>query len=285
MYTLAVINRALPGSGKSTFARLLKKHAEEWGLACTIRSTDEKYMVNGVYIFDVNKIGYYHGENFKDFCKDVDDNVNIVIVDNTNLSEKDYKKYVDYIESKEGGKSLEVVFRPSKIEEHFERTTHKVPREVIENMFNKFSQNINFTYGKSDRFEIKPEDGYPESQVIENFIIGLLDNYFKKSIEIENIPRNKYEILLNELNDKGTGKMKGFGNSMLPIIKSGTMLTYVKNEDNEYEIGDIVFCKVRGRWIDAHKIIKKDVNKGYLIANNSGFENGWTKKIFGKVVL
>lgn len=55
----------------------------------------------------------------------------------------------------------------------------------------------------------------------------------------------------------------------------------------EYEVGDIVFCKVRGRYIDAHKITKKEKHGNsfrYMIANNHGHENGWTRQIYGKVV-
>ena len=93
---------------------------------------------------------------------------------------------------------------------------------------------------------------------------------------------NKYLRLKDELETKGSGKMKGFGNSMLPILKSGSLLTFEKKES--YAIGDIVFCKVNGRFIDAHKIVKADPNKGFLIANNHGWENGWTKIIYGKVI-
>lgn len=93
---------------------------------------------------------------------------------------------------------------------------------------------------------------------------------------------NKYLRLKEELETLGSGKMKGFGNSMLPILKSGSLLTFVKSDT--YAIGDIVFCKVKGRFIDAHKIIKTDPNKGFLIANNHGWENGWTKIIYGKVI-
>ena len=93
---------------------------------------------------------------------------------------------------------------------------------------------------------------------------------------------NKFERLKNELESAGNGKMKAFGNSMLPILKSGSLLTFTKAD--AYEIGEIVFCKVKGRYIDAHKIIKKDPNKGFLIANNHGYENGWTKIIYGKVI-
>lgn len=93
---------------------------------------------------------------------------------------------------------------------------------------------------------------------------------------------NKYQRLKTELEKVGTGKMKAFGNSMLPILQSGSLLTFEKKEN--YEIGDIVFCKVKGRYIDAHKITKIDKNKGYMIANNHGWENGWTKTIYGKVI-
>ena len=92
----------------------------------------------------------------------------------------------------------------------------------------------------------------------------------------------KYVRLMVDLNEKGTGKMKCFGNSMTPILKSGSLITFEVRE--QYEIGDIVFCKVKGNYIDAHKITKKDAEGRYMIANNHGHENGWTKQVFGKAV-
>ena len=50
---------------------------------------------------------------------------------------------------------------------------------------------------------------------------------------------NKYERLKADLSNTGTGKMKAFGNSMLPILKSGSLLTFQKQEN--YSIGHIVF--------------------------------------------
>ena len=93
---------------------------------------------------------------------------------------------------------------------------------------------------------------------------------------------NKFERLKTQLETAGTGKMKAFGNSMLPVLKSGTLLTFERAAD--YAVGDIVFCKVRGRYIDAHRIVKTDAAKGWLIANNHGYENGWTKIVYGRVV-
>lgn len=97
---------------------------------------------------------------------------------------------------------------------------------------------------------------------------------------------NKYTRLQNELKEKGMGRMTCFGNSMLPIINSGTTLDFIASD--KYEVGDIVFCRVRGQFIDAHLITKKKVEGdkiSYLIANNHGHENGWTKTIYGKVVF
>jgi len=93
---------------------------------------------------------------------------------------------------------------------------------------------------------------------------------------------SKHARLREALKTAGSGKMKVFGNSMLPLIKPGSLLTYEPRE--AYEPGDIVFCKVKGRVIDAHKVVKKDAKGHYLIANNKGHENGWTKTIWGKVV-
>ena len=96
---------------------------------------------------------------------------------------------------------------------------------------------------------------------------------------------NKYERVKKELLTGNESSMKVFGQSMTPIISSGTNLTF--KSFPEYEVDDIVFCKVKGRIIDAHKIIKirtVEDKKEYLIANNHGWENGWTKSIYGKVI-
>jgi len=91
----------------------------------------------------------------------------------------------------------------------------------------------------------------------------------------------KYEYLKKALAETGTGTMKCFGNSMLPKLPNPSVCTYVVQE--KYEIGDIVFCKVKGRYIDAHQITKIDGDR-YLISNNHGYDNGWTKIIYGKVI-
>jgi len=73
------------------------------------------------------------------------------------------------------------------------------------------------------------------------------------------------------------------GNSMVPIISSGQnhKLSPAKIED--VEVGDIVYCKVKGNFY-THLVKAKNLDRGCLIGNNRGGINGWTKQIYGKVV-
>ncbi len=83
-----------------------------------------------------------------------------------------------------------------------------------------------------------------------------------------------------------TTQFRPHGNSMLPIIKSGQLLTFapVKDDLSDVEIGDIVLCKVKGRIIDAHLVTKKGTDGRFMISNNHGHDNGWTRTIYGKVI-
>ena len=93
---------------------------------------------------------------------------------------------------------------------------------------------------------------------------------------------NKYVNIIEKLTETGTGSMKCFGNSMLPILSNPSTCTYRKQDS--YKVGDIVLCKVKGRFIDAHKITKISADGKYLISNNKGRDNGWTSIVYGKVI-
>lgn len=94
--------------------------------------------------------------------------------------------------------------------------------------------------------------------------------------------KTKYDRLKHDLETTGKGSMKCFGNSMTPILSTASTCYYEVKDD--YNVGDIVFCKVKGRWIDSHLITQKADNGMFMISNNHGHNNGWTNKIFGKVV-
>lgn len=70
------------------------------------------------------------------------------------------------------------------------------------------------------------------------------------------------------------------GNSMTPLFKSGEEHTLTKIESlDEVNVGDAVFCKVKGSYY-THLVKAKDDKKGCLIGNNHGKINGWTKNVF-----
>lgn len=91
-----------------------------------------------------------------------------------------------------------------------------------------------------------------------------------------------WERLVEELKNGETVQFRPKGNSMVPKIHSGDLVTVGVGE--RYKKGDIVFCRV-GRTYYVH-LIKAIKGDRYLIGNNRGGTNGWIRKehIFGKVI-
>jgi hypothetical protein len=77
--------------------------------------------------------------------------------------------------------------------------------------------------------------------------------------------------------------VKEGGNSMLPLIKSMQPVKISPITWEMVEVGDIVFCKVNGKYYQ-HLVKGKNNKRGCLIGNNKGGINGWTKNIYGKIV-
>lgn len=73
------------------------------------------------------------------------------------------------------------------------------------------------------------------------------------------------------------------GNSMVPLIKSGQDHKLAPAKWEDVQPDDIVYCKVKGRFL-THLVKGKNDDKGLLIGNNKGGINGWTKQVYGKVI-
>ena len=71
------------------------------------------------------------------------------------------------------------------------------------------------------------------------------------------------------------------GNSMLPLFRSNEKHRVTPITWQECQVGDVVFCKVRGSCM-THRVYAVDGQKGCLIGNNHGHMNGWTKNVYGK---
>jgi len=128
---LAIINRGVPGSGKSSFIETLREMAPD--LNIKVHSTDDLCMVDGKYCFDYKLAKERHRQNRENFTKSLESDVNIVICDNTNIKPKDYIPYVQSAMDN-GYTVLAVVFYPSDIEKHLARNTHGLTEDILVNM-------------------------------------------------------------------------------------------------------------------------------------------------------
>jgi len=167
---LVIINRGVPGSGKSTFINSLKETAPQ--LNVKVHSTDDLWMVDGKYMFDFKKLGEKHEKNYDNFCESLDTGVDIVFCDNTNIKARDYNKYVN-ASRKRGYRVIAVVFYPSDIKDHVARNTHDVPEFVLSRMRDELIKNTE-TSDFDQEFLIYPEQGGKNSKRIRNIIDRIL---------------------------------------------------------------------------------------------------------------
>lgn len=88
---------------------------------------------------------------------------------------------------------------------------------------------------------------------------------------------------LADLQDGRAVQFRPTGRSMSGKIEHGQLVTVAPILDpSRIKAGDVVLCKVNG----SHKLhlVKAAKNGAFLIANNRGYENGWTRTIYGIVV-
>lgn len=153
MKTLYIM-RGYPGSGKSFYANKLSESN-----GAVICSSDSYFMENGIYNFNINKLGANHQKCYTKFVETVCLRKD-VIIDNTNAKINDIKKYVSFIEllRKETSEQYKVKIISVKhndvesaIALRNEQPDNKnVPSEIIKNMNDTIINN-------------------PESELIKNY--------------------------------------------------------------------------------------------------------------------
>lgn len=136
---LLILMRGVPGSGKSTLARKLAEDFRVCGYSCEIHSTDDYFMVDGEYRFNPALLGINHQKNQDAVKQALFLGVEVVIVDNTNLSAKERKNYVDMAATFGYTTELHDSNTPwaKNAEECAKRNTHGVPLEAIKRMLLK----------------------------------------------------------------------------------------------------------------------------------------------------
>ncbi len=126
-----VIMRGLPGCGKDhTIEKLLDKDCKFSRGA--VVSTDDFFMVNGEYHFDVTKLAEYHNKSLQQFTRLCVMGVTHIIVNNTNIRVFEIAPYYRVAEA--FGYEPEVWQFPINPELSLQRNIHNVPESTIQNM-------------------------------------------------------------------------------------------------------------------------------------------------------
>ncbi|MBO6102402.1 MAG: AAA family ATPase [Opitutales bacterium] len=140
-----IINRAVPGSGKSTICKALMEFLRANGAACRSHSTDDFFMEGDRYVFDLAKLKSAHQKNAKNFEASLKEGIDVVFCDNVNLEPWETKPYTD-MAAAYGYKIVFLNFAPREIEKHIasQKVTsekpdaHQVPAEKIKEFIEGF---------------------------------------------------------------------------------------------------------------------------------------------------
>lgn len=134
------IMQGVPGSGKSTVAKMLQAsiYASNDGRTVSVRSTDDLFMVDGDYKFDQAKLGGYHSKNVWLTERDCQVGVDVIIIDNTNVKPRDAKAYIDL--ARKYNYTVTVIRVDAGLKEAKRRNSgrtedRKIPEHVIERMY------------------------------------------------------------------------------------------------------------------------------------------------------
>lgn len=145
MKKTVIINRAVPGSGKTTITSRIVEHLKNKGATVSIHSTDEYFMVDGRYVFEIEKLGTYHAKNLTEFEKSLENGVDVAICDNTNIAPWQSEPYAT-LARKHGYQIIIITLDPRELHKHVESQkvtpqkpdAHGVGKEVLEQMIAEY---------------------------------------------------------------------------------------------------------------------------------------------------
>ncbi|GMU87268.1 MAG: hypothetical protein AMXMBFR48_25090 [Ignavibacteriales bacterium] len=134
-----IINRAVPGSGKTTISNTIVKHLRENDISVALHSTDEFFMTtDGHYHFMNDLLHGFHFENFNNFLQSLKTGTQVVICDNINLAPWQTKPYTDAAREY-NYRIIFITFTPRELEKHIQSQkvtpekpdAHGVPEDVL----------------------------------------------------------------------------------------------------------------------------------------------------------
>jgi len=166
MQKTVIINRGIPASGKSTFAKEIVSKLPQKGLEAISCSADDYFMVDGGYRFDPSKLREYHLRNQDRFKNALKDDIDIVICDNTNIEPWEAKPY--YEMAKEYSYRVVLMdFEPRDISSHHQAQSnddyrHNIPLATLEEIESRYKNYKELTQKSSYPTSKQPKREYSE---------------------------------------------------------------------------------------------------------------------------
>ena len=199
-----IINRAVPGSGKTTISNSIVHTLKKHDLEITIHSTDEYFMTNGKYIFNLEKLNSFHHKNIESFRQSLNEDKVIVICDNTNISPWQTEPYTD-IAREYGYQIICITFDPREIEKHVESqivtkekpNAHGVPENIILQMIDEYFLFDNLLDKNSKIDPTRQLDYEWNDAKIRKEPTGLSSKYFDIDYVIRILPNEYQDAKLN----------------------------------------------------------------------------------------
>ncbi len=141
-----IINRAVPGSGKTTMTRCITDELEKNKIPYAIHSTDEFFMVGNRYVFDITKLNEYHKKNLQNFKESLQKDVEVVICDNTNIAPWQSEPYTK-LAREYCYQIVCITLDPRELEKHIESQkitpqkpdAHGVEKEILKKMIDEYN--------------------------------------------------------------------------------------------------------------------------------------------------
>ena len=167
MQKTVIINRGIPASGKSTFTKEIVNTFEKNGLSAISCSTDNFFMIDGKYHFDASKLRKYHIKNQELFKSSLQNNLDLVICDNTNIEPWEAKPYYEMAKEYKYDVIL-MNFSPRDIVKHFAIQTqddnyqHTIPLDKLYEMETSYKTYQELLYRSSFPTSKQPKRKYTE---------------------------------------------------------------------------------------------------------------------------
>lgn len=200
-----IINRAVSGSGKTTLSKCVTTALRDRGLTVAVHSTDDFFMVNGRYAFDLEKLNGYHKQNLANFIADLERGTDIVICDNMNLLPWQSKPYTDAARA-HNYQVLFLNFLPRELEKHMaaqivteqKPDAHGLSKELLERFIRNFNDYNDLLYKNTIR-DIKRHRDFAWNNTKNAAVeTGKLSQYYD-SDAIITIRPDEYQVMKEKL--------------------------------------------------------------------------------------